>query len=296
MEASNLLQVKGLVKRYKDFFLDNIDLNVPQGAVVGLVGVNGAGKTTLMKCALGLVRINDGSIALFGEETQGISEHRMAELKQRIGVVFDSLPFPPDMTPADVGRIMAKAYDAWNQSTYEATLKDFDLPDKKPVKEFSRGMGMKLQFACALSHDADLLLLDEATAGLDPIARDEVIDLLRAYMDDTRGVLLSSHITSDLEKLADYIVCIDGGRIAFAVEKSSVIEIAGIAHCRAVDIDNILENNLLEKNDFLALKRPNEVSVLVPDRFAFAKSFPDIATDCVDLDSYMTFRLKGERL
>lgn len=292
---SDLLHVKNLEKRYDGFTLSCADLAVPAGAVVGFIGSNGAGKTTTIKSVLGLIRPDSGSLQLFGEDVLGAPPSRLAELKQRIGVVFDSCSFPEEMSIEAVGRLMAACYETWKPSAFQALLHAFSLPPAKTVKDLSRGMGMKLSLACALAHNPDLLILDEATAGLDPLARDEALDMLRMYMNEAEhGILMSSHITSDLEKIADYIVCIDKGRIAFSVEKDAITDLAGIARCRTSDFEAIVESGFFEPGALRYERSGYGISVLIPDRMAFATRFPDIALDRADIDAYLSFLLKGE--
>ena len=156
-------------------------------------------------------------------------------------------------------------------------------------------MGMKLQLACALAHNPDLLILDEATAGLDPMARDEILDLLRDFMaDESRGILISSHITTDLEKIADRVVCIDQGRIAFDVEKDLITDMAGVAHCRTAEFEDVRASDLFAPGELRWIRQPMSVDVLVPDRFAFAKRFPRIVCDRATIDDYLQLTLKGE--
>ena len=205
---NDLLRIRSLSKHYDGFDLRNVDLTVPAGSVVGFIGSNGAGKTTTIKAILGLIYPDAGSIELLG---QNVGEHAgskaIKDAKQRTGVVFDTCSFPEEMTVASVGKLMSYSYDSWSPADFEQRLAQFQLPKSKTVKDLSRGMSMKLSLACALAHDPDLLILDEATAGLDPLAREEALDILRGYMRDERhGILMSSHITSDPEKIADYIV------------------------------------------------------------------------------------------
>lgn len=294
---SDLLNIRNLSKHYEGFSLDNVSLSVPAGSVVGFVGSNGAGKTTTIKSILGLVNPDGGQIALFGEETLGAPAQRLAELKQRIGVVFDTCSFPEEMTVAAVGKLMAASYRAWDSAAFRTRIKQFDLPPDRTVKDLSRGMSMKLSLACALSHGADLLILDEATAGLDPMARDEALDTLRTFMNDEyHGILMSSHITSDLEKIADYIVCIDEGRIVFAIEKDVIVHQAGVAQCRATEFAAIADSGLFAPGRLHYTRNAYGTSVLVPDRFAFAESFPNVVVEHADIDSYLSLMLKGEVL
>ena len=294
---NDLLNIRNLSKHYDGFDLRDAALRVPSGSVVGFVGSNGAGKTTTIKSILGLNRPDSGQIALFGEEIIGAPSKRLAELKQRIGVVFDTCSFPEELTVEAVGKLMSVSYRAWDAAGFRERIEQFALPSNKTVKDLSRGMSMKLSLACALSHDADLLILDEATAGLDPMARDEALDTLRAFMTDERhGILMSSHITSDLEKIADYIVCIDEGRIVFSIEKDAIVHQAGIAQCRASEFAAIADSGLYAPGCLLYIRNAYGTSVLVPDRFVFAENFRGIAVERADIDAYMSLMLKGEAL
>ncbi len=300
MTSSNLLQIDGLVKRYRDFTLENAGLAVPAGSIVGLIGSNGAGKTTTIKAALGLVRPDEGSIELLGEQV--VSRHpdyvgarRAAQLRQDVGVVFDTCAFPLEYRVRDAGALCAKAYMSWNARRFEQLTQQMGLSANKKVKELSRGMGMKLTLACALAHSPKLLVLDEATAGLDPLARDEVLDLLHAYTEDEScGVLLSSHITSDLERCADHVVCIDDGRIVFSVGIDTICDMAGIARCRASELETIERSGAYPPGELRIMRDTYSTNVLVPDRFAFAEAFPEIALDRANIDDYLAFMLKGE--
>ena len=294
---SNLLNVENLSKHYDGFDLNDISFAVPAGSVVGLVGSNGAGKSTTIKSILGLVRPSGGSIQLFGEETVGMPDGRFAELRQRVGVVFDACAFPAESTVDEVGRFMAACYRNWSTAKFNQLVEQSALPRRKCVRELSRGMGMKLSLACALAAQPDLLILDEATAGLDPIARDEALNILREFVaDESHGILMSSHITSDLDKLADYILCIDGGRMMFSVETDSITGLAGVAQCRQADLLAITESGLYAPGTLRTLKQPMSTLVLVPDRFAFAQAFPAIPVEHADIDSFMNLTLKGELL
>lgn len=288
----HLIEAKGLTKRYDDFTLDAIDLTVPAGTVVGFVGSNGAGKTTTLKLLLGLVNADGGSISLFDELINGDVP---VSVKQRIGVVLDTCAFTQESLVSDVATIGRVAYANWDAQLFSRLCERFDLPRKKKVNDLSRGMGMKLSLAFALAHHPQLLILDEATAGLDPLARDEVLDLLRDFMGyDDHGILMSSHITSDLERIADEVVCIDDGRIVFDVPKDAICNEAGVAHCRAAEVERIMESGFFAPGTMRALRQPYATDVLVPDRFAFARAFDDIAVDKASIEEYMAFMLKGE--
>lgn len=291
-----LIEAKGLVKRYDGFALEDAALVVEPGYVVGLIGPNGAGKTTLLKCLLGLVRPDAGTVRLFG---RALDEADAAQLKERIGVVFDTCPFPSEVRVADVAKIGSGAYATWDGLMFAQLARDFGLDMKKQVKSLSRGMGMKLQLAFALSHKPDLLILDEVTAGLDPIARGEVLDILRAFMCDEevgarRGILMSSHITSDLERIADFVVCIDAGREVFSCETADITDAAGIAHVRSADCERIAESSVFERGSLRVLRGDYATTLLVPDRLALKRAFPDIACERATIDDYMMFMMKGE--
>jgi ABC-2 type transport system ATP-binding protein len=214
---NNLLEVRGLCKRYGTFSLEDVTFDVPSGYICGFIGPNGAGKTTTLKSALNIIQSDAGSVKLFGEEGGCQTE--------RIGVVLDTPPLVEDWTLHDVERAISPFYTSWNTQTFNGYLRRFGLEPKKKVKQLSRGMKVKLQIAAALSHDAKLLILDEPTSGLDPVAREEICDLLRAFVsDENKSVLFSTHITSDLEKTADYITFILNGKIVFSGPKHTLLE------------------------------------------------------------------------
>lgn len=293
----NLIEVRGLAKHYEGFALEGIDLTVPAGAVVGLVGGNGAGKTTTIKAILGMIAPDAGSVSLMGVDSARASEREMACARGRVGAVFDSCAFPDDVSAAQAGRVMSCCYPKWDAELFARLLAEAGIAPDKRVKDLSRGMGMRLSLATALAHRPAVLVLDEATAGLDPLARDEALDALRAFMaeGEDRGILMSSHITSDLEKIADYIVCIDGGRVRFSCEMGVITEKAGVVRCAAADMERIAESGLFAPGELRVMRMPFGVSVLVPDRFAFARRFGDMLVEPCDVEAYMGFMLKGER-
>lgn len=296
---SNLLKMEGVTRHVSDAFsLDNVNLIVGAGEIVGFVGANGAGKTTTIRVALGLMHIDAGSVEQFGrpfDVCAGGVDAR--DIRSRVGVVFDTCPFPQDHRIAQVVACVAPAYSTWDQQRFDALMDDFGLSMKTRVRELSRGMGMKLQLAVALSHAAELLVLDEATAGLDPLARDEVLDLLRAFAsapDDgtgpAHGVLLSSHITSDLERIADRVVAIDAGHIIFDVARDEITDAAGVARCNEAQANMVLAC----VEDARMLRREFSRDILVPNRFEFAEAFPEIPCDHATVDDYLRFFLEGE--
>ena len=208
---NNILEVSGLCKRYGSFALDDVTFGVPYGYIMGFVGPNGAGKTTTIKLILDVIRPDGGSVN--------------APSKEQIGVVMDAPLYVDDWTLNGVESAISPFYQNWNAGKFSEHLKKFGLDTKKKVKELSRGMKVKLQIAAALSHDAKLLIFDEPTSGLDPVARDEICDMLREFVtDDSKSVLFSTHITTDLEKTADYTTFILDGRIVFSGAKEALLE------------------------------------------------------------------------
>lgn len=290
-----LASARGLTKHYRGFTLDSVDITVMGGEIVGFIGQNGAGKSTTIKAMLGIVAPDAGSAQILGVSSTDLPRPAGTAVKEHIGVVFDSIAMPAHLRVADVGRIHAHAYRTWDAARFARMTADFGLDARKTVKELSRGMGMKLGLACALCHDTRLLLLDEATAGLDPMARDEVLDRLHAFVsDDRHAVFMSSHITSDLEHAADRIICIDNGRIIFDLPKDDITDTAGIARCRADDLSRIAARQPDPR--MRAIRHDYEVDVLVPDRYEFARQFPDIPCDRMTIDDYMALTLKGSAL
>lgn len=221
----NALEIRSLQKHRKGFSLDGINLTLPAGCIMGLIGENGAGKTTTIKLMLDMIRKDGGTVRILGKDSAEIS-------KEDIGVVLDEVGLPTCLTACQVDKIMSKAYTQWSSDEFFAYLKRLNVPENKAFSALSRGMKMKLGIACALSHKAKLLILDEATSGLDPIVRDEVIDILLDFTrDEEHSVLISSHIVSDLEKICDYIAFLHKGRLMLCEEKDRLYEQYGIIRC-----------------------------------------------------------------
>lgn len=266
---TNLLDIRHVSCDLSDSFaLRDVSLAVAPGEIVGFVGANGAGKTTMIRVALGLQHIGAGEVKLFGEPFGADASDRVQRaVRSRIGVVLDTCPFPSELRVSQVATCLRPAFSQWDDSLFGGLIARFGINSNTKMKELSRGMGMKLQIAVALSHGADLLLLDEATAGLDSLARDEILDMLQEFVGDgERGVLLSSHITSDLERVADRVVGIDAGRIIFDAPRETITDTAGIAHCAASQVAEILECVPGAR----VVKREFSCDVLVPNRFEFA--------------------------
>ena len=232
----NALEIKNVSKRYAGFALDTLDLTLPCGCIMGLIGENGAGKTTTIKLILDMIRRDGGSISVLGRD----NKEGFSLTKEEIGVVFDEAGFSNCLTPRHVGKIMRNIYRAWDDDAYADYLKKLDLPENKRFKDFSRGMKMKLSIAVALSHHARLLILDEPTSGLDPVVRDEVTDIFSDFTRDERNaVLISSHIVSDLEKICDYIAFLHKGKLMLCEEKDVLRERYGIIRCTAAELAGI---------------------------------------------------------
>lgn len=232
----NALDIQNLTKTYPGFTLDNVSLTIPGGCVLGLIGENGAGKSTLIKSVLGMIRPDSGTVTILG------NAKRTPLVMEDVGVVLDEVGIPSCLTTAQVGRVMAASFHNWDQAQYERYLKALALPEKKAFKDFSKGMKMKLGIAVALSHHARLLILDEATSGLDPVVRDEVLELLRHFVaQEDHAILMSSHIVSDLEKLCDYIAFVHKGKLLLVEEKDRLLEEYGLFLGSREDVDALPE-------------------------------------------------------
>ncbi|MFD2627405.1 ABC transporter ATP-binding protein [Oceanobacillus kapialis] len=242
----NILEVNGLYKAYanSDFGLNNISFSIPSGSIVGFIGENGAGKTTTMETILGLLRKDSGQIKLFGEEVDSLE----GAMKEQVGVVFDHMNFSKDLVVGKLSNVLSNIYQQWDEATFFHYVRHFSLPKKKKIKDFSRGMTMKLALAVAFSHDSKLLILDEATAGLDPVARDEMLDVFLDFVKDREhSILLSSHITTDIEKIADYLVFIKKGRILLRVSKRDLLENYAIVQGKSSEIAKL--HNVIAHRD-----------------------------------------------
>ena len=224
----NALEIKNLTKHYGDFTLDNLNLTLPSGCIMGLIGENGAGKSTTIKLILNMIRRDEGTITLLGRDNR----EDITLTKQDIGVVLDEVGIPGCLNAVQVGKVMARTFTRWDKELYARYLKQLNLPEKRPFKEYSKGMKMKLGIAVALSHHPKLLILDEATSGLDPVVRDEVVEMFSEFTrDESHAVLISSHIVSDLEKICDYIAFLHQGELMLCEEKDRLLEEYGLIHC-----------------------------------------------------------------
>lgn len=224
----NALEIHNLVKHFPKFTLDHVSFSLPMGSVMGLIGENGAGKSTTLKLLLGLLRPDEGDISILGMDPK----RQELDIKRRLGVVSEVTMHPASYRARDTGKVLSTAYPTWDDGQFQRYLHMFGIDPAKPCKDLSKGMRMKLSIACALCHGAELLILDEPTSGLDPVVRDEVLDILRDFMQDERhSILLSSHITSDLEKIADYITFLHEGKVLFSRSLLDINESYGMLRC-----------------------------------------------------------------
>lgn len=244
----NSIEIRALEKSYTGFDL-KLDLCLPQGCIMGLIGENGAGKSTAMKLILGMTERDAGEICVLGHDNRV----DFAPVKEDIGVVLDEPCFPDCLTARQVDKVMRGIYRKWDSAAFEAYLKEFSVPDNKSFKDFSRGMKMKLSIAVALSHDPKLLILDEPSSGLDPVVRDEVMDIFSEFTrDESHSILISSHIVSDLEKICDYIAFLHKGRLMLCEEKDRLLEEYGVLNCTEEEFDQLSPSAVLgrRKTDY----------------------------------------------
>ena len=285
---TNCIELQGLCKAYPSFSLHNINLTLPGGTIMGLIGENGAGKTTTIKCILNLVRRDAGTITVMGHDN--LEQEQLAKVD--IGVVLDECFFHDALRPADLNRILAPIFPNWSTELFHTYLSQFQLPEKKLIKEFSRGMKTKLSLAAALAHRPKLLILDEPTAGLDPVVREEILDEFLAFIqDESHSILLSSHITTDLEKIADYITYLHQGQVVLSDTKDNILCQYGRLSCTAAQLLAI------DPAELLQVRRGSySCQALVPNLAAFRRAHPELTVDAVSLDEIMLFVAKGETL
>ena len=286
----NILELENISKSFpkSNFLLDKLSFSLPYGTILGFVGENGAGKTTTIGCILNTVIKDSGTVRLFGQEMQD----RDTKLREKIGVVYDGDNFPGFWTAKQLSQVMRGFYRHWDNTLFQKYLTDFGLPEKQQIKHFSRGMTMKLAIAAALSHHPQLLVLDEATSGRDPVVRDEMLDVFLDFVqEENHSILLSSHITSDLEKVADYIAFIHNGRLVLTASKDDLIYHYAVLRCKESQFQAI------DRADMIAFrKRDFQIDVLVPDGKEARKKYKDIVADHVSIDEIMLLLVKGEQI
>lgn len=279
------VEIKKLKKNYQNFNLKIDNLNIPSGVVVGLIGENGAGKTTLIKLLLNAINKNDGEIKIFDKDLK----HNEIQVKEDIGVVLDNSFFPETLNAKNIDTIMKDIYKRWDSKLFYKYLNDFKIKDNQILKAMSKGMRKKVEIATALSHHPKLLILDEATSGLDPIVRNEILDLFLNFIEDEEHtIILSTHITSDLEHIADYIVFIDKGEVVLEKQRDEIIDNYGILKC---DTDQF---NKIDKLDIVSFKKNKyNYEILIDDKEKCQKKYKDFIIDKITLEDLMLLIIKG---
>ena len=281
------IKVKNLNKKYDGFELKNISFEIPEGCIVGLIGENGAGKTTTIKSILNIIN-SEGEIQFFGKDIKQSEK----EIKSKLGVVLDDSFLSEYLTPKKINSIMKNFYNTWNKKLFENYIKKFKLPENKMVKDFSSGMKMKLKIATAISHNPQILILDEPTSGLDPIVRNEILDIFRNFIaeDETRSILISTHITTDLEHISDYIMFIKNGKITLNLPTSEILENYGIVKCSENDFKNI------SKEDYEYYRKEKyQYEVLVNNKNTIKNKYGISTIDKASIEDIMLFYIKGEK-
>ena len=286
----HILELQQVSKTFakSNFTLDNVSFSLPYGAILGFVGENGAGKTTTIGCILNTLAKDGGSVKLFGREMLDAD----TDIREKIGVVYDGDNFPGHWTAEQLSKIMQGFYTTWDNELFYRYLEEFQLPPRQRIKHYSRGMTMKLAIAAALAHHPQLLILDEATSGLDPIMRDEMLDVFLDFVqEEDHSILLSSHITSDLEKVADYITFIHNGSLIMTVSKNDLAYHYAVMRCKESQF------LALDRSDIIAYrKRDFQIDVLVSDGKEAQRKYKDVVVDHVSLDEIMLLLVKGERV
>lgn len=284
----NAIEVNNLVKKYDDKFkLGELTLKIPSGQIVGLIGENGAGKTTLIKLVLNVINKDSGDIKIFEKDYKAYE----TEIKQDVGVVLDDMFFPELLTAKDVSLVMKDIYKNWDDNLYYNYLKDFNIPIDKQIKKLSKGMRKKLEIVTAISHKPKLLILDEPTSGLDPVVRNEILDIFLKFIeDDDHTILLSTHITTDLEHIADHIIFIDNGLKILDSSRDEIIDNYGVLKC---DLDYF---NKIDKEDILKYKKNKyDYQILVSDINKMKRKYKTCVFDKITLESLMLLMIKGEK-
>lgn len=285
---NNVIEIKNLIKKYSSGFqLGDLSFSIPKGMIIGLIGENGAGKTTLIKLILGIIKRNNGIIKIFDKDL----DCNEKEIKEDIGVVLDDMFFPEVINADDINDVMKDIYKNWDSELYYKYLNDFNLPKKKNLKTLSKGMKKKLEIITALSHKPKLLILDEPTSGLDPVVRNEILDLFLDFMqDENNTILLSTHITTDLEHIADRIIFVDNGKAILNESKDDIMNNYAILKC---DFDYF---NELDIDDIICYKQNKfGYDVLIDNKNKLRKKYNDCVIDNITLDDLMLMLIKGDK-
>lgn len=279
------IEIKEVSKTYGSFSLDKVSFKVPSGCIMGFVGENGAGKTTTIKSMLNLIHTESGSINILGMDV--IKDER--KIKEQIGVVFDESYFHENLNIREVSKIMSHIYSKWDAELFEQYITKFKIPKDKIVKEFSNGMRMKLSIAVALSHNAKILILDEATSGLDPVVRDEILEIFLEFIqEEDHTIFISSHITSDLEKIADYITFIHGGKIIFSENKDDLIYNYGVVRCKKEEVSKLNQKNIIgiRENKF-------GCEVMVSNKKEVEREHRNLVVDSTTIEEIILYKVKN---
>lgn len=287
---NDALLLENVSKRYKDsgFLLDRVSFSLPHGTIMGFVGENGAGKTTTVGCILNTLKKDTGTVRLFGQEMTDTD----TAIREDIGVVYDGDNFPGYLSASQLAHIMRDIYARWDNDLFRNYLETFHLPVNQKLKTYSRGMSMKLAIAAALSHHPKLLIMDEATSGLDPVVREEILDVFLDFVGtEDHSILLSSHITGDLEKIADYITFIHKGKIILTASKDDLVYRYGVMRCKKEQFQALAPEDVVAYR-----KRDFQIDVLVADKKAVGKRYKNVVTDHVSIDDILLLLIKGERL
>ncbi len=286
-DYTNAIEISGLTKKYDGFTLDNITFSVPKGSIMGFIGQNGAGKTTTIRALLNITKCDSGSIKMLGLD----HIQNEYEIKEHIAAVFDEIPFHESFNAIQVGKMFRGLYSGWDEKKYNEYLDRFSLPRKKKIAKFSKGMKMKLQISAALSHGARLLIMDEATTGLDPVVRNEILDIFREYLqDEENSILMSSHITSDLDKIADCVTFIDKGKILLTGYKDDILESHGLLKCSKDDFREIAAEDYISARvtDF-------GVEAMVADKAKAKQKYSGALIEKTNLEEIMLFYVNREK-
>ena len=282
----NILEIKNLSKKYDGFELRNVNIELPKGMIMGFIGENGAGKTTTIKSILNLINNDSGDIKIFGLD----NKENERKIKEDIGVVLDDSFLSEFLNPVDINKMMKNIYKNWDEKLYFKYISDFKLPKEKNSKEYSSGMKMKLKIAVALAHHPKLLILDEPTSGLDPVARNEILDIFQEFIqDENKGIFVSSHITSDLEHIADYITFINNGEIIFTKTRDELLESYGIVKCSEEQFKGI------DKKDYIKYRKNRYgYDILIENKSEFKRNYDISVIDKPSLEDIMLIYIKGE--
>ena len=286
-EYDNAIEIRDLTVKYDGFTLDRVSFDVAKGSIMGFIGQNGAGKTTTIKALLNIIGRAGGSIKMLGLDN--IKDE--LEIKEYISAVFDTIPFQDVLTANNLNAILKEVYREWSSETFYGYLDRLSLPSKKKIRDFSKGMKMKLQISVALSHNSKLLIMDEATTGLDPVVRNECLDMFLEYLqDENHSILMSSHITTDLEKVADSVTFINKGKLLLTGYKDDVLQQHGVIKCKKSDYKEISPEDIISArlNDFGA-------EVMVKDKAMCRNKYSGLTLDDTTLEEIMLYYVNAEK-